>query len=180
MPVVNAPPSPAPLLSIPRLTTARLLLRELQMRDFDAYAANLTDPVATKFMAGPCDRRAAWRSFASQTGSWFLNGGGWWALEQREGGAVVGTVGAFFRENNPTLVELGWSLYPAHWGRGFATEAAAAALQYALDAHGARRVVAHIAAENVASIAVSKHLGMKYAADVDFYGAPIGQYVFTR
>ncbi len=150
------------------------------MRDFEAYAANLTDPVATKFMAGTCDRRAAWRSFASQTGSWFLNGAGWWAVEEREGGAVVGTVGAFFRETDATLVELGWSLYPAHWGRGFATEAAAAALQYALDIHGARRVVAHIVAENVASIAVSKHLGMKYQADVDFYGTPIGQYVFTR
>ncbi len=150
------------------------------MRDFDAYAANLTDPVAMKFMAGLSDRRAAWRSFASQTGSWLLNGGGWWAVEQREGGAVVGTVGAFFRETDATLVELGWSLYPAYWGHGFATEAAAATLQYALDVHGARRVVAHIASENIASIRVSHHLGMKYEADVDFYGTPIGQYVFTR
>jgi RimJ/RimL family protein N-acetyltransferase len=177
---VNAPPPPAPLAAIPRITTARLLLREFQMRDFDAYAANLANPAATKFMAGPQDRRSAWRSFSAQVGSWFLNGGGWWAAEQRESGAVVGSVGAFFRETNPSLVEIGWSLYPTYWGQGFATEAAAAALQFALDAHGARRVVAHIVAENVASIRVSHHLGMRYEADVDFYGAPIGQYVFTR
>jgi hypothetical protein len=106
---VTAPAPSAPLLSIPRLTTARLLLREFQMRDFDAYATNLTDPVATKFTSGLQDRRAAWRSFAAQTGSWLLNGGGWWAVEQREGGAVVGTVGAFFRETDATLVELGCS-----------------------------------------------------------------------
>lgn len=177
---MNAPAPSAPLVSIPRITTARLFLREFQMRDFDAYAANLADPVATKFMTGPHDRRAAWRSFAAQTGSWLLNGGGWWAVEQREGGVVVGTVGAFFRETAEDVVELGWSLYPPYWGQGFATEAAMAALQFAIDTHEARRVVAHIAAKNVASIGVSKHLGMKYEADVDFYGEPIGRYVFTR
>jgi len=150
------------------------------MSDFEAYATNLADPVATKFMGGPCDRRAAWRSFAAQTGSWFLNGGGWWAVEQQEGGALVGTVGAFFRETAQTLAELGWSLHPPYWGQGFATEAAAAALQFAFDMHDARRVVAHIAAENLASIGVSNHLGMKYEADVDFYGESIGRYVITR
>ena len=150
------------------------------MPDFGVYAANLADPTATKFMLGPADRRAAWRAFAAQTGSWFLNGGGWWAVEKQEGGAVVGTVGAFFRETTEADVELGWSLYPAHWGQGFATEAAAAALRYALDTHGARPIVAHILADNVASIGVSKHLGMKYEADVDFYGEPIGRYVITR
>lgn len=174
---VTAPAPPAPLTLIPRLTTARLLLRELQMRDFDAYAANLADPAATKFTSGPHDRRAAWRIFAAQTGSWLLNGGGWWAVEQREGGAVVGTVGAFFRETDDTLVELGWTLYPPYWGQGFATEASAAALRYALDTHGARQVIAHISAGNLASIGVSKHLGMKYEGDVDFYGEPVGRYV---
>jgi RimJ/RimL family protein N-acetyltransferase len=177
---VNAPSRPTPVLTIPRLTTDRLLLRELQMRDFDAYAANLADPAATTFMGGLRDRRTAWRSFAAQTGSWLLNGGGWWAVEQQEGGAVVGTVGAFFRETAETIVELGWSLYPAYWGQGFATEAAAAALRYAIDTHDARRVLAHIAAGNGASIAVSKHLGMRYEEDVDFYGEMIGRYGITR
>ena len=150
------------------------------MPDFEAYAANLADPTQTRFLAGPSDRRAAWRTFAAQTGTWFLNGGGWWAVEKRDDGAVVGTVGAFFRETAETVVELGWMLYPAYWARGFATEAAKAALQYALDTHGARPIVAHIAPDNVASIAVSKHLGMTYEAEVDFYGAPICRYMITR
>lgn len=177
---MNAPAPSAALVSIPRLTTARLLLREFRMADFEAYAANLADPAATTFTGGPCDRRAAWRAFAAQTGSWVLNGGGWWAVEQREGGAFVGTVGTFVRETAEDRVELGWSLHPAYWGQGFATEAAAAALQFALDTRGAREVIAHIAAANLASLGVSKHLGMKYDADVDFYGEPIGRYVFTR
>ena len=63
---------------------------------------------------------------------------------------------------------------------GIATEPAAAALQYALDTHGGRQVVAHISAGNLASIGVSKHLGMKYEGDVDFYGEPMGRYVLAR
>jgi RimJ/RimL family protein N-acetyltransferase len=177
---VHGVKSPAPLTAIPRLTTARLLLRELRMPDFEAYAANLADPAATRFMGGLRDRRAAWRAFAAQTGTWFLNGGGWWAVEEREGGEIVGTVGAFFRETDEALVELGWSLFPAHWGHGFATEAARAALGYAFDAHDAPRVVAHITAGNVASIGVTRHLGMKYEADVDFYGETIGRYAILR
>jgi RimJ/RimL family protein N-acetyltransferase len=177
---VNAPAASTPLLSIPRLTTDRLLLREVQMRDFDAYAANLADPAATTFFGGVADRRTAWRIFAAQTGTWLLNGGGWWAVEERESGAVVGTVGAFRRETEETRVELGWSLRPAHWGRGFAREAAAAALHVAVETQGSPQVIAHIAAKNVASIAVSKHLGMTYDGDVDFYGEMIGRYVFTR
>ncbi len=72
------------------------------MRDFEACAANFADPAATMFMGGVIDRRAAWRIFAAQTGSWFLNGGGWRAIQQREGGSVVGTVGAFLRETTET------------------------------------------------------------------------------
>lgn len=150
------------------------------MRDFEAYAGNLADASATTFMGGPRDRRAAWRAFTAQTGSWFLNGGGWWAVEQREGGAFIGTVGAFFRETGEPRVELGWSLHPAHWGHGFATEAAAAALQFAFNSQGAPQVIAHIAAGNAASIGVSKHLGMKYEGAVDLYGEPVGRYVITR
>jgi RimJ/RimL family protein N-acetyltransferase len=150
------------------------------MPDFEAYAANLADPAAMKFMTGPSDRRAAFRSFAAQTGAWFLNGGGWWAVERREDHAVVGTVGAFFRETTPDLVELGWSLYPAYWRQGFATEASAAALQYARDTHPARPIVAHIAPDNIASIRVSQHLGMKYEGEADFYGTPIGRDVLPR
>ncbi|MEP7127109.1 MAG: GNAT family N-acetyltransferase, partial [Byssovorax sp.] len=121
---MNAPAPATPLLTIPRLTTPRLLLRELQMRDFESYAANLADPAAMTFFGGLADRRAAWRIFAAQTGTWLLNGGGWWAVEIRESGEVAGTVGAFRRETAETRVELGWILHRAHWGRGIATEAA--------------------------------------------------------
>jgi RimJ/RimL family protein N-acetyltransferase len=167
-------------IEIPRIRTSRLLLRELRVTDFDAFAANLTDPVATKFISGVVtERRAAWRTFSSVTGTWVLSGSGWWMLELLETGDTVGTVGAFFRESMPDL-EIGWSIYRRFWRRGLATEAAAAALESGLAAHGRRRAIAHVAAENVASVAVAARLGMRFEEEVDFFGERIGRYAVER
>jgi len=171
---MNAAPT-SPTFSIPRVVTPRLLLREFRAADFDVFAQNLADPEATKFLSGVVDRRTAWRAFASGTGSWVLHGRGWWAVELRETGEVVGGVGAFVRETAPDL-ELGWSLYRRFWGQGYATEAARAALEFSFHGHKARRVIAHITAANTASVAVGRRIGLKYVADVDFYGEPIGRY----
>ena len=170
------------VLSIPRIATPRLLLREFRIGDFDGFAQNLADPEAMKFLSGPSDpsdRRAAWRIFCSATGGWVLHGKGWWAVELRETGEMVGTVGAFLRESAPDL-ELGWTLYPRFWGRGYATEAARAALEHAFEVHHVKRAIAHIKAANTASVAVSQKLGMTYETDVDFYGDPVGRYAIER
>jgi RimJ/RimL family protein N-acetyltransferase len=166
------------VVSIPRIATPRLSLREFRMPDFDAYAANAADPEATKFLSGPTDRRSAWRIFSAGAGSWVVQGAGWWALEVRETGAVVGNVGAFFREGCPDL-EVGWTLYRRHWGQGYAIEGAKAALAYGIEKHRPTRVIAHIAHANSASIAVSKKLGMTYETEVDFFGERCGRYLLT-
>jgi RimJ/RimL family protein N-acetyltransferase len=92
----------SPLVSIPRLRTQRLLLREYRMADFDAFATHLADPVSTEF-TGTHDRRNAWRIFGCNIGGWFLLDTGWWAVEPLEGGGMVGYVGAFFRETWPEM-----------------------------------------------------------------------------
>jgi RimJ/RimL family protein N-acetyltransferase len=165
--------------AVPRIATRRLLLRELRASDFDVYAENMADPVAAEYVAGPIDRRTAWRMFAASTGCWMLNGTGWWGVELRETGDLVGTVGAFYRDNCAEL-ELGWRLFRRFWRRGFATEAAAAVLAFAFDELAAPRAIAHIAKANLASIRVSQQIGMRYETDVDFYGERIGRYVVER
>jgi RimJ/RimL family protein N-acetyltransferase len=180
---MNVAPSVAlaPLtITIPRIATPRLLLRELRSGDFDGYAENMADPESTKFLSGVCDRRTAWRLFSSSTGNWVLQGKGWWALELRETGEVVGTVGAFIRETLPDDIELGWTVYRRFWRLGYATEAAGAALAFSFDAYRAPRVIAHIAKANSASVGVSLRLGMKYEGEVDFYGDTIARYVRER
>lgn len=170
---------------VPRITTERLLLRELRLGDFDRYAANLADPLATRFTSGVVDRRGAWRIFTALSGTWILNGAGWWAVEIRGTGDFIGTVGAFFREPGTALgteadLELGWTLFPAFWRRGFATEAARAALAHGFTHHDVRRAIAHIDPANAASIGVSKAIGMTLEGEVDFYGLPTVRYTVTR
>lgn len=162
------------MVSIPRLHTTRLILREYRMQDFEAFAAQLSDPEATKFI-DRADRRTAWRVFAGQMGLWLLQGAGWWAVEVRDTGEHVGIVGAFFREGSPDM-EIGWSTYRAFWGKGFASEAAAEAVRYALEVRGEPRVTALIESNNAASLRVAARLGMRHDADTELFGKPIGRY----
>jgi len=100
----------SPAVSIPRIATERLLLREYRLTDFDVYAENLADPVATAHRGGVVDRRSAWRMFAAKMGFWVLHGAGWWGVELTETREVVGSVGVFYRESS-TELEIGWTLY---------------------------------------------------------------------
>jgi RimJ/RimL family protein N-acetyltransferase len=165
----------SPPVSVPRLHTARLLLREFRMSDFDAFAANLADNDAMTFL-GVSDRRTAWRIFGLGAGAWLLQGAGWWAVELRESGTLVGTVGAFFREGWPEM-ELGWNTFRQYWGKGYATEAATELVRYAFEVRREKRVTALVDAGNTASMRVAARLGMTYESDTDLFGETVGRYV---
>jgi RimJ/RimL family protein N-acetyltransferase len=165
----------SPPVSVPRLHTPRLILREYRMSDFEPFAANLTDPRVTAFITGH-DRRSAWWVFSSGMGQWLLQGAGWWAIELRESGIFVGNVGAFFRETSPEI-EIGWNTLQAHWGKGIATEAATEVVRYLFEVRKERRVTALIDAENKASLRVAAHLGMAYETQAELFGKELGRYV---
>jgi RimJ/RimL family protein N-acetyltransferase len=154
------------------------VLREYRAEDFDAFAEHLADPQATAFL-GSADRRTAWRIFGCHAGLWLLHGAGWWAVEVRETSQLVGTVGAFFREDLAGI-EIGWNTYRAYRGQGFASEAAAEAMRYALEVRGEPQVRAFIASGNTPSIRVALLLGMRYVAEADLYGKAVGRYTRER
>jgi RimJ/RimL family protein N-acetyltransferase len=165
----------SPAVSVPRLRTPRLTLREYRESDFDAFAAHCADPMAMLHW-GVLDRRSARRVFTANMGEWMLQGAGWWAVELRASGSLLGAVGAFFRETWPEI-ELGWHTFRAYWGQGIATEAALEVVRYAFDVRGEPRVTALIDAPNTASIRVATHVGMTYEADTVLFGQPVGRYV---
>ena len=170
---------------VPRIVTERLVLRALHLSDFDAYAEHMADPVAMKHMTAAFDRRTAWRMFATLTGAWNLTGAGWWALQLRDTGEVVGFVGAFFRETQlgkggEADLEIGWSVLQKFWRKGYAKEGARAALEYAFAHHTFRRVIAHVDPPNIASIGVCRAIGMTFDIETDFYGEPSARYAIAR
>ncbi|MCA1857062.1 GNAT family N-acetyltransferase [Massilia oculi] len=164
--------------SVPILHTDRLILREYRREDFDAFAAHCADPVSAAYI-GVVERQAAWRIFCSQAGMWLLDGAGWWSVEERESGRLVGSVGAFFREESKVM-ELGWNTYRACWGQGFAHEAAAALLHHAFEVRRESTVRALIDPGNASSLRVAGRLGLTYEADVALYGKAVGMYTRER
>lgn len=164
--------------SVPHLQTARLMLREYRREDFDVFADHLTNPVSAAHFA-PADRHMAWRIFCSQAGLWLIDGAGWWAVEERQTGQLVGNVGAFFREES-TVMELGWNTYSAFWGKGFANEAAAAAMNYAFEIRREPKVRALIASTNESSLRVAQRLGLTYEEETEMHGKTIGNYTRKR
>ena len=109
-------------------------------------------------MGGKRSRPVAWRAMATMAGSWALRGYGMFSVLERYGGRWVGHVGPWCPDGWPGT-EVGWSIARDRWGRGYATEAAAAAIDWAIDTLGWTDIVHTIAAENLPSAAVARRLG---------------------
>jgi RimJ/RimL family protein N-acetyltransferase len=143
------------------LSTPRLILRPPIEADLDGFAALMADPQSARFIGGVQPRAAAWRMMAALTGSWMLRGFGMFSVIDRETGAWLGRIGPWSPEGWPGT-EVGWGLLPSAWGRGYATEAAAACMDWAVDTLGWAEVVHTIAADNAPSKAVAARLGSRF------------------
>lgn len=162
-----------PTLDIPRLTTDRLLLRGLAPDDFEAYAAMMANPEVTRHLGEgrPLTRADAWRQMAMITGHWVLRGFGLWAVEERATGRFLGRIGCQEPEGFPAF-EIGYTLAPEAWGKGYAREGAAAALRYAREVLRHPAITSIIRPANAASIRVATSLGAVAGETVEFFGAP--------
>jgi RimJ/RimL family protein N-acetyltransferase len=144
----------------PTLETERLILRPPQRDDLDAWAAFTADPEASEFLGGPQPRATAWRSLCLMAGSWTINGFGMFSVIEKSSGHWVGRVGPWSPEGWPGL-EVGWGLAREAWGKGYAVEAAAASMDWAVAALGWTEIVHAINPANVRSQAVAKRLGAR-------------------
>ena len=88
-------------------------------------------------------------------------------------------MGAFFREGS-TTIEIGWNTFRPFGGQGYASEAAAEAIRYALEDRGEPRVCALIAAGNAPSIGVARRLDLRYDGETELYGMVLGRYTRAR
>ena len=146
-------------MNIPTLTTARLTLRAPTQDDFPAFAAFYASDRA-KHVGGPATPEQSWRMLAGELGHWALRGYGRWAVDVTETGAFAGIIGLWNPEGWPEP-EIGWDLMNGHEGKGFATEAAMASLQYAYDTLGWTTAISLVAPPNDPSRRVAQRMGAK-------------------
>jgi len=142
----------------------------LEARDFEEYAAIHADDEVTRFTARThLSRMEAWRHLATMVGHWHLRGFGMWGVEVLANGKLVGRVGFHEPDGWPDF-ELAWTIGREFWGKGYATEAARAALEYAFKEMGRDHVISLIDPANVRSIAVAERLGESVEGDVEVGG----------
>jgi RimJ/RimL family protein N-acetyltransferase len=155
-----------------RVETERLMLRLPRSDDLDAYAELNADPEVVRYIGGATKNRAE-TAEAIELGlrHWDEHGVGPFSVIRKEDGRVLGHVGfliwdtdtwqnAMYQRLGPSIeTEIGWTLARAHWGQGYATEAAGAVRDLALGELGLRRVVSLIQRGNTASVRVAEKIG---------------------
>src|SRR6476660_254127 len=123
--------------AIPVLETDRLRLRSPVPEDLAASTAMWSNPEVVRHIGGtPFTQEEVWARILRYRGMWSVLGFGFWSVEEKSSGRFVGDVGFgdFHRDLKPSidgLPEMGWVLDPAFHGKGYASEAVGAAMQWA-------------------------------------------------
>jgi len=174
---------------IPTLRTPRLILRQWRDEDGDAFAPMFEDPKVMEFLL-PHTGRAAIDSFIGRIQQNFAEHGfGLWAVEAPGVAPFIGFTGLWvpnFDAPFMPAVEVGWRLASAHWGKGYATEAAKAALDAGFTKFGLAEFVSFTVPANIRSIHVMQRIGMLRDPKEDFDhprvqgGSPLKRHVLYR
>lgn len=171
-------------LEIPVLETERLILRGHRRADFPAILEMWRDPVVYRYIGGKArSQEEAWLKFLRAAGFWTHLGYGFWVVEEKATGAVAGEVGFgdFKRDIDPPLhgkPEMGWALAPGFHGRGIASEATRAVVDWGDSNLDAAITCCIIMGENAPSLRVAAKLGYVPAGHASHHGEDIE--VFER
>jgi RimJ/RimL family protein N-acetyltransferase len=166
-----------------RVRTERLVGTRPVPDDALELAPILADPAVAQWLwpgelGGPRSLEQTLAMVARDVAHWERHGFGMWMVRDRDSGALIGRVGLQHTEvDGEVAVEVGWILDPAGWGRGLASEFAAAALDVAFSRLGLDEVVAFTLPHNAASRGVMRRLGLTYVRDIVHAGLPHVLYV---
>ena len=141
-----------------QLETSRLILRLPRLEDLDPWSEMMTDEVTARFIGGVAPRAVCWRQLMTMIGAWHAHGFGMFSVIEKETGRWIGRLGPWQPEGWPGT-EVGWAFHRSSWGKGYATEAATAAIDWSFANLGWSEVIHSIAPENLASQALARRLG---------------------
>ena len=165
--------------SAPTLETERLRLRAFRREDLDAHAATLGDVEVMRHLGGaPTSREDSWRKLMMAVGQWPLLGFGYWAVETKHDGRMVGQAGLcdFERGLTPDISgfpEMGWIFDRSVHGQGIAGEACRAVLDWAESALAPGPIWSIISPDNLPSIKLAERLGFEQVTISDYHAEPI-------
>jgi len=166
------------VVAVPILETERLRLRGHRLEDFEECAAMWADPLVIRYIGGkPLTTEESWTRFLRYAGHWSLLGFGYWVAEEKQSGKFVGEIGFadYKRDIEPSLKgvpEIGWVLASSAHGRGYATEAVSAAVEWGDRHFEGARTACIIAPDNLASVRVAEKCGYRQSQIASYKGQP--------
>lgn len=143
------------------IETERLILRPTRLEDFEPWAEMMGDEQTARFIGGVQPPSMAWRGVMSMAGAWQLTGVAMFSVIEKQSGRWLGRLGPWKPHGWPGE-EVGWGLTRAAWGKGYATEGATAAMDYAFDVLGWDSVIHCIDPGNAPSRRVAERLGSRF------------------
>jgi ribosomal-protein-alanine N-acetyltransferase len=153
------------------LDTERLRIRPWREADVEPWIALCADARVMEFFPAVHEREQAIATATWMRDRLERDGFGWWIIDVKAGPAFAGVVALQmvpFEAHFTPALEVGWRLACDHWGRGYATEAARAAIAHAFDELAQTEVVAMTATINIRSQRVMQRLGMTHDPLDDF------------
>lgn len=163
------------------LETDRLILRTFTPDDAKMFFELCSDPKVLEF-TGEKPLKSEKEALQVLTEKILKNqyeksGFGRWAAHLKKNGLFIGWCG--LKEENGEI-DLGYRLRKRFWGKGFATEAAKAVLDYGFEELQLEKIHAKCMAENAASVRVMEKAGMTFNSEISFSGKPGVRYEMTR
>jgi [ribosomal protein S5]-alanine N-acetyltransferase len=160
------------------IETQRLVLREFQQEDFRALAPILADPQVMKFSpTGVISIAQTQERIEGFIACYKEFGFGKWAVLFKECNTLIGYCGiAVDRIDRKDEKELGYRLDSKFWGKGLATEAASAAIQYGFEQFNLPYVLGIVERANIASVRVLEKIGMRYQKTTIFHKVEMDVY----
>jgi RimJ/RimL family protein N-acetyltransferase len=154
-----------------QIETERLILRPFTMDDLEAYAALNADPDVMRFYPAPYSKAQSQQHIEVFAQRWRDDGFAFSAVVDKHTDQVLGLAGlSLFRMELPftPVAEIGWRLIPSAWGKGLASEAARAWLDFGFKNRGLDEIVCFTAVPNTPSQRVMQRIGMARHAAYDF------------
>lgn len=164
------------------IETERLLIRSSVEDDAEVFLDIYSDPEVTRWLGGPISRtveqvreRIELRRAIQER-----HGVSLWTVEELATRTIIGSAGLFPVEGDGPEIEVVYHFRKDRWGRGYATEAAKACLDYGFDVAGLDEIVGFVAPENVASARVLEKCGMTRAGTAHHYDMDLTKYTAAR
>jgi ribosomal-protein-alanine N-acetyltransferase len=167
--------------AIPTLETPRVIMREFDDNDAQSLHRILSEPGVLRYFPSskPPPMERIEKLIQNHKRHWEENGFGWWAAVDRGDDELIGWCGLGLLDETGEI-EIKYLLKRSHWGRGIATEAAGASIEYAFREAQLETIIGLTHPDNVASQRVLERIGLNFRNREEYFGMTCFRYTITK